>query len=153
LNKLPESLHVWLLWKKQSRLVEIASAMATGCSTAKTSKASRRFRDIASAIACDLGGSGRLSEGERQLIRRCAMISVECEKMETKSVAGEDINLDLFGTLNDRLGRTLARLGLRRVPKVVETPSLSEYVAETCGNHEGDGQDEAVAAEDADGDP
>jgi hypothetical protein len=73
--------------------------------------------------------------------------------MEAKSVAGEEINLDLFGTLTDRLGRTLARLGLRRVPKVVETPSLNEYLAETYGNHEEDARDEAVAAEDPDGDP
>jgi hypothetical protein len=73
--------------------------------------------------------------------------------MEAKSVAGEEINLDLFGTLTDRLGRTLARLGLRRVPKVVETPSLNEYLAETYGNREEDGPDEAVKAEDVDGDP
>jgi hypothetical protein len=53
----------------------------------------------------------------------------------------------------DRLGRTLARLGLRRVPKVVETPSLNEYLAETYGNREEDGPDEAVTAEDADGGP
>jgi hypothetical protein len=46
------------------------------------SKASRRFRDIASAIARDLGGSDRLSEGERQLIRRSALICVSCELME-----------------------------------------------------------------------
>jgi hypothetical protein len=39
--------------------------------------------------------------------------------MEAKSVAGEDINLELFGTLTDRLGRTLQRLELRRVPKVI----------------------------------
>jgi hypothetical protein len=56
------------------------------------------------------------------------MISVECEKMEAKSVAGEDINLDLFGTLTDRLGRTLQRLGLRRVPKVIGPPDLQEYL-------------------------
>jgi hypothetical protein len=91
------------------------------------SKAAKRFRDIISAITADLGGSDRLSEGERQLIRRCAMISVECEKMEAKSVAGEDINVDLFGTLTDRLGRTLARLGLRRVPRDVE-PDLESYI-------------------------
>jgi hypothetical protein len=90
------------------------------------SKAAKRFRDIVSAITADLGGPDRLSEGQKQLIRRCSLISVECEKLKSRSVAGEDIDLELFGTLTDRLGRTLGRLGLRRVPKVVETPGLSE---------------------------
>jgi hypothetical protein len=90
------------------------------------SKAAKRFRDIIAAITADLGGIDRLTEGQKQLIRRCSLISVECEKLESRSVAGEEIDLDLFGTLTDRLGRTLGRLGLRRVPKVVETPSLSE---------------------------
>jgi hypothetical protein len=66
------------------------------------------------------------------LIRRCSLISVECEKLESRSVAGEEINLDLFGTLTDRLGRTLARLGLRRVPKVVGTPDLQEYLRQNA---------------------
>jgi hypothetical protein len=94
----------------------------------KGTKAERRFRDIAEAITADLGGADRLSEGQKQLIRRCALISVECEKMESRSVAGEDIDLDLFGTLSDRLGRTLHRLGLRRVPKVIDPPDLQEYL-------------------------
>jgi hypothetical protein len=93
------------------------------------SKAAKRFRDIVSAVTADLGGADRLSEGQKQLVGRCSLISVECERMEARSVAGEDIDLELFGTLTDRLGRTLARLGLRRVPKVVETPSLEQYLA------------------------
>jgi hypothetical protein len=91
------------------------------------SKAAKRFRDIISAITADLAGADRLSEGQKQLIRRCSLISVECEKMEAKSVAGEEMNLDLFGTLTDRLGRTLARLGLGRVPKDIE-PDLGSYI-------------------------
>jgi hypothetical protein len=44
------------------------------------SKAAKRFRDIVSAMTGDLGGVDRLSEGQKQLIRRCSLISVECEK-------------------------------------------------------------------------
>jgi hypothetical protein len=104
--------------------------MAADCSTAMASmesKASRRFRDIASATASDLGGADRLSEGQKQFIRRCSLISIESEKLESRSVAGEDIDLELFGTLTDRLGRTLARLGLRRVPRDIE-PDLESYI-------------------------
>src|SRR5271165_5756399 len=46
------------------------------------SKEARRFRDVLAEIVSDLGGADHLSEGQRQLARRCALMSVECEKME-----------------------------------------------------------------------
>ena len=49
-------------------------------------KVSRQFRAVLATIARDLGGADRLSEGQKQIARRCAMLSVECEIME--SVAG-----------------------------------------------------------------
>lgn len=88
---------------------------------------SRRFRDILSAIISDLGGPERLSEGERQLARRCALLSMECESLEAKSVGGAEIDLDTYGMLTDRLGRALQRLGIKRVPKDV-TPDLRSYI-------------------------
>jgi hypothetical protein len=42
---------------------------------------SRRFRDVLSEILSDLGHDG-LSEGQRQLARRCATIAIACERME-----------------------------------------------------------------------
>jgi hypothetical protein len=111
---------------KRTRRSRVSNGKTLFLDGDKGTKAERRFRDIAEAITADLGGADRLSEGQKQLIRRCSLISVECEKMEAKSVTGEEIDLDLFGTLTDRLGRTLQRLGLRRVPKVVETRGLSE---------------------------
>src|SRR4051794_26833595 len=80
---------------------------------------SRRFRDILTAIVGDLGGSDRLSEGQKQLARRIALLSVTCEAMEAKSIAGEPIDIDQFGQMTDRIGRACQRLGLRRVPKEV----------------------------------
>lgn len=88
----------------------------------------RRFRDVLAEICADLGGADRLSEGQRQLARRCAMLSVECEKLESKAVAGEEIDLESFGVMVDRLGRAFGRLGLRRVPRDV-TPDLRSYLA------------------------
>jgi hypothetical protein len=88
---------------------------------------SRRFRDVLGEIVSDLGGPDRLSEGQRQLARRCATIALECERLEAKSVAGEAIDLDVYGQLTDRLGRAFQRLGLKRVARPV--PSLSEYLA------------------------
>ena len=34
-------------------------------------KVSRRFRDVLARIATDLGGADRLSEGQKQIARRC----------------------------------------------------------------------------------
>jgi hypothetical protein len=76
---------------------------------------SRRFADIFALIVSDLGSD--ISEGQRQLARRCATIAIACERMEGKAAAGEDIDLTEFGQLTDRLGRTLGRLGLKRQPK------------------------------------
>src|SRR6516225_11468415 len=78
---------------------------------------SRRWRDIVAEITNDLGGSDLLSEGQKQLIRRCATIALACERAEAKAAQGEDIDLEVYGTLTDRLGRALQRLGLRRLAR------------------------------------
>jgi hypothetical protein len=64
-------------------------------------KVSRRFRDVLASIATDLGGVDRLSEGQRQIARRCARLSVECEIMDSAAVAGEPFDLDVYGQLTD----------------------------------------------------
>jgi hypothetical protein len=84
---------------------------------------SRRFKDVLAAIISDLGGPDHLSEGQRQLARRAATISIACEKFEGDAAAGIPIDLELYGRLTDRLGRALERLGLRRQPRDV-TPDI-----------------------------
>src|SRR6516225_6692802 len=59
----------------------------------------RRWRDIVAEITNDLGGSDLLSEGQKQLIRRCATIALACERAEAKAAQGEDIDLEVYGTL------------------------------------------------------
>jgi hypothetical protein len=90
---------------------------------------SRRFRDVLAEIISDLGGADRLSEGQRQLARRCTTIAIACERMEGEAAAGNEIDLDAYGTLTDRLGRCFQRLGLKRMPRDVTPPSPSEYLA------------------------
>jgi hypothetical protein len=91
------------------------------------STTSRRFRDLYQDIAADLGGLDRLSEGQKQLCRRAAMLSAESERLEAMSARGEEFDANLYGQMCDRLGRVFQRIGLRRVPR--ETLSLREYVA------------------------
>lgn len=92
-------------------------------------KWARRFRDVFAEIVSDLGGSDDLSEGQRQLARRAATISLACERLEARAVTGEEIDLETYGQLTDRLGRAFGRLGLKRVTTDV-TPTLAEYLAE-----------------------
>src|SRR5436853_7077643 len=65
----------------------------------------RRWRDVLGEIISDLGGPDLLSEGQRQLARRCATIAIACERMEGEAAQGNEIDLEVYGTLTDRLGR------------------------------------------------
>jgi hypothetical protein len=77
-------------------------------------------------MAFDLGGRENLTEAQHQLIRRCAMISAQCELMEQETVGGKPLNALAYGTLTGHL-RTLNALGLKREPIDV-TPALHEYL-------------------------
>jgi hypothetical protein len=97
-------------------------------------KWSRRFADVLGEIIGDLGGAGAgLSEGQRQLARRCATIAIACERMEGEAAAGAEIDLELYGRLVDRLGRTFQRLGLKRYARDVNELSLSDILREEHG--------------------
>jgi hypothetical protein len=82
--------------------------------------------------------ASRLSEGQKQIARRCAMLSVECEIMESAAVAGQPFDLDVYGQLTDRLGRAFQRLGLKRVMHDV-TPDLGAYLTATATGKPQDG--------------
>jgi hypothetical protein len=92
------------------------------------SATARRFKDLVEDIAADLGGKAMLSEGQRQLIRRAAMLSAECERQEALAARGEaGFDCDAYGVMCDRLGRLFGRLGLERKSRDV-TPTLSDYL-------------------------
>ena len=87
----------------------------------------RRWRDVLAEIISDMGGHDGLSEGQRQLARRCATIAIACERMEGEAAQGAEIDLEVYGTLTDRLGRALQRLGLKRVARDVG-PTLADVI-------------------------
>jgi hypothetical protein len=93
------------------------------------SATARRFRDLVEDISADMGGKQSLSEGQRQLIRRAAMLSAESERMGALAARGEaEFDIELYGMICDRLGRLFGRLGLERRPTDV-TPDLRSYLA------------------------
>jgi hypothetical protein len=92
------------------------------------SQTARRFRDLIEGMGNDLGGSDRLSEGQKQLIRRAATLSIMSESVEADFIRNLAFDSEAYGVLCDRLGRCLQRLGLERKARDV-TPSLSAYLA------------------------
>jgi hypothetical protein len=116
-----------------SRSSRLRSKMSNGSKllpmTDGRSATARRFKDLVEDIAADLGGKDHLSEGQRQLIRRAAMLSAESERMEVLAARGEaEFDIDLYGMICDRLGRLFGRLGLERKSKDI-TPDLRSYLA------------------------
>src|ERR1700757_1148772 len=92
------------------------------------SATARRFRDLYEDICADLGGMDLLSEGQKQLARRAAMLSAEAERLEALAARNErpsrenwkedlanKFDVDTYGQLCDRLGRVFRRLGLERI--------------------------------------
>lgn len=111
--------------KTSSKVTNGSKLFLPGCDG--RSSLARRARDIFDAFCRDLGGYETLSEAQTQLVRRASMISIKCEEMESRGANGEQIDLDVFGKLTDRLGRTLQRLGIKRVPRDV-TPNVADYI-------------------------
>ncbi len=91
------------------------------------SEYARRFKDIMSAMASDLGEAERLSEMQKAFIRRAATLSIQCEATEAKLAEPDtklgDKSLDLYTRMTGNLARTLRLLGLDRVPRDI-TPGI-----------------------------
>jgi hypothetical protein len=85
----------------------------------------RRFRDLIEEITIDLGGAGMVSTAQKQLIRRAATLSIMCESLEAQCVQGHPFDCELYGSLTDRLGRCLQRLGLSRLARDVNAEDRS----------------------------
>ena len=85
----------------------------------------RRFKDLTEFISIDLGGADRLSEGEKQLVRRAAALSAECERQEALWARGEaEFDIAAYSTLTNAVRRVFETIGLQRRARDV-TPSLS----------------------------
>jgi hypothetical protein len=90
----------------------------------------RRLRDLMQLHLSDLGGDAAVSEAERSIIRRCATLTVELERMEAVfAVTGEaqPDQLDLYQRTAGSLRRLLEAVGLERRAKNV-TPDLHAYL-------------------------
>lgn len=92
------------------------------------SMVARRYRDVAIALADDLGGQDKLSEPSKILVRQAAALTVQVEGLQSKIVSGEDVDLEQLTRLSNVLGRTLQRLGVRK--PVQKRRSIQDYLAD-----------------------
>ncbi len=90
---------------------------------------SRRFKDILFALSEPLGGYAALPEDALSLVRMAAAISIQCEDLQSATVAGEDVDPDTYVRLANSLTRILSALKDFRKPKDGE-PTLDEIIAQ-----------------------
>jgi hypothetical protein len=83
----------------------------------------RRLRDIIHTHTADLGGTDTLSEGQRAILRRAALLQLQLEMMEQKFAQREDNSatgkeIEVYQRASDALRRLLESLGLHEGRKV-----------------------------------
>src|SRR5438034_539621 len=71
----------------------------------------RRLRDLLYSHESDLGGEANLSEGQRSLLRRAAMLELQLEMLERQFADNDGVAsakaLDLYGRTSGNLRRVL----------------------------------------------
>jgi hypothetical protein len=86
----------------------------------------RRFRDIMHGILGELKvAAADLTEAQRQLVRRAAMLAVACERMEGDAALGQLIDIEQYGLMVDRQARAFRRLGLKTGVTAGKPPAFS----------------------------
>ena len=88
----------------------------------------RRYRDLCFSFADDAGGAASLTEGQRSLVRQCAMLAVQGEKHQAAMIRGEDVNVEQQTRVANSLSRSLSRLGIRK--RATAKLSVPEYLAQ-----------------------
>jgi hypothetical protein len=92
---------------------------------------SRRFHDLVVGHVADLGGADLLSEAQFSLIRRCASIECELERLDARLSRDEAVDMDAFARIAGHLRRLFETIGLKRVPREINADlnMLDRYLA------------------------
>lgn len=81
----------------------------------------RRYRDLCTSLADDLGGAAGLTEAQRALVRQASAVIVQSERLQASILRGELADSEQLVRLCNSATRILTRLGLKRT--VVQAPS------------------------------
>jgi hypothetical protein len=93
----------------------------------------RRCRDVIRAHMVDLGGEDNASAAERSIIRRCAVLTTELERLEVRFALANEASaddLDLYQRTANSLRRLLEAVGLQRRTRDV-TPDPLVYARDS----------------------
>jgi hypothetical protein len=96
----------------------------------------RRARDLIDLHLSDLGGADNVSEAERSIVRRAAVLTTELELMERTFALSEGAKLEelqVYQTCANTLSRLLKSVGLQRRSRDV-TPDLHDYINSRSGD-------------------
>jgi hypothetical protein len=91
----------------------------------------RRLRDLVGAHLADLGGAEACSQAEMCIVRRCALMTIELELLEARFEAKDGATaaeLDCYQRVAGSLRRLHESLGLKRRARLVNMPTLQEYI-------------------------
>jgi len=103
----------------------------------------RRLRDLIAEHTSDLGGDDLVSEAERRLIRRAAMLTLQTEMMDAKFATNDGgashKDIEVYQRVTNTLRRTLESLGLARRSRDA-TPTLQQYLNAKANAAAGGGQ-------------
>jgi len=115
---------------KDARRSKVANGTALWAGIDGRSLWARRAGELLAAHISDLGGEGNISEAERALCKRAAVLITELERREAGfAQAGEasDEALAIYQTSVNTLRRTLEALGLQRRARDVTPPDPLTY--------------------------
>ena len=74
----------------------------------------KRVRAVETEIAQDLGGAARISQAQRALCRRAAVLSTIIEDTEARWADGQRLDMPTYLAATNTLRRVLATIGLER---------------------------------------
>jgi hypothetical protein len=94
--------------------------------------AAKRARDLVDGLVEDAGGADEVTVGQQQLIQRAACLGAYAEDIETRWLAGAEIDAREFAAIVNTQRRVLVAVGLQRRARDV-TPDLRSYVREKYG--------------------
>lgn len=89
--------------------------------------AGRRYRDLAIALADDLGGVDHLGEADKALVRQAAALTVKSEAMQAAIVNGDAVDDEQLVRVTNALTRALTTIR-RKTKAKPPGPNLADYL-------------------------
>lgn len=97
----------------------------------------RVWDELTAEIERQLGGRDRLSAIERSLVQAYVAATLTLHTIKARVERRGELDFPAVVLCGNLLMKLSGRLGLKRQPCEIETPSLSQYLSEVVGQQEG----------------